>query len=71
MKDVVFLVHRIRGGKPIEVNAEVYNAQPLTFSKDGWRKATLEEIKKAGHELEEIKTPPKKTRKKKTSPKED
>ena len=67
--EYVYLVHKVRGGKPTAIKAAVYNKNPMLFGGEGWRQATMEEIKK--YNFVEPEPPKKKATKKKKEVKED
>lgn len=59
-KDVVYLKHKTRTGGLKEYRTSSYEKNKQNIHRDGWRKATIEEIKAAGYEVEEVKPKPKK-----------
>ena len=66
---IKYIIHKQRGGKPMIVSRKVFDVSAGSFHKDGWREATMAEIKKF-YEVEEIK-PKKKPTKPKKEEKED
>lgn len=71
MDEIVYLVHSVRKGKPMPFKKKNWEGGKLNILRDGWRLATIEEIKEF-YEVEEVKEEkPKRTTKKKTEKPEE
>ena len=67
MAEIIYIIHKERLGKPKPMTKAKFQKSAAAIHKDGWRAATMTEIKKF-YDLEEIKP---KVEKKKVPKKEE